>query len=91
MSTPSDWDLVTACLSPTKATITIPSAIERQARLLCDGMGKLRETDLDPSDGYPLHDWSHVRDSSEGAVKACAAFLRGHLRVKRGSALTQRV
>jgi len=76
----TDWDLIVACLSPTKGTITIHTAADRQARLLCDGMGKLSVADL-PADLYPLYDWSHVRDSSEAAVTECAKFLRQYLRL----------
>lgn len=77
----SDWQLVVAYLSPAKSSIAIPSGIERHARLLCDGMGHLAETDLDPTDSYPLYDWSHVRDSSDDAIAECAAFLRRFLRL----------
>ena len=86
MTTPSnqesltDRELVVACLSATKATITIPSGVDQHARLLCDGMGKLCEPDLDRRTATRCYDWSHVRDSSDKAAK-CAAYLRRYLRL----------
>lgn len=78
-STTNDWDLVVACLSPTKSTTKLSGEANLAARLLCDGMGKLSKADIDPVDNYPASDWSHVRDSSNEAIAACAAYLRSHL------------
>jgi hypothetical protein len=67
------WDLVVACLSPTKASVELSAEADLHARLLCDGFGKLdRRSDL-------VYDWSHVRDSSEAALDACAEFLTKYL------------
>jgi hypothetical protein len=74
----SDWDLVVACLG-IRSTIKLSREADLAARLLCDGMGRLSKSDLDPADYYPATDWSHVRDSSEAAVTQCAAYLRQHL------------
>lgn len=79
-ATPTDWDIIVACLSPTKATVTIPSGVDRHARFLCDGMGPLSQENLDPNDSYLLYDWSHVRDSSVEALAECAAYLRRYVR-----------
>lgn len=72
----ADWAMVVACLSPTKRLVTLTPEADLTARLLCDGMGKLSKADVDPVDGYPASDWSHVRDSSDEAITACAAYLR---------------
>jgi len=77
--TMSDWDIIVACLSPTQKTIDIGAEASLAARLLCDGQGQLMLADLDPIDNYPASDWSHVRDSSEPALRTCAAYLRQHL------------
>jgi len=73
-----DWDLVVACLG-IRRTIKLSNEADLAARLLCDGMGQLSKSDLDPADHYPATDWSHVRDSSEQAITRCAAYLRQHL------------
>jgi hypothetical protein len=76
----SSRELVVACLyhSP-DVRVEVSALVDRRARFLCDGFGNLSERDLDPTDSYPLYDWSHVRDSSDEAIEVCACFLRSQL------------
>lgn len=80
MSPATDWDLLVACLSPTKRTTKVPPAIEQEARMECDGFGSLKHCGLSSVQVLDLlWDWSHVRDSSPPAIAAAAKVLRAHL------------
>ncbi len=70
-STRTDWDLVVACLHHTGDLRTgLCISDEILVRRQADGLGER----LKPAHG--LMDWSHVRDSSDGAIARMAQLLR---------------
>ncbi|MEE9471800.1 MAG: hypothetical protein V3W32_08760 [Gemmatimonadota bacterium] len=69
-----DWDLLVACLSPTKSIVQLTVEDDEAARVLCDGFGEMSAAMLWNLEA--TFDWSHVRDSSERAIRKAAAFIR---------------
>ena len=81
MSAEKDWNLLVACLSPTKRTTKVPESVEKAARMECDGFGSLKHCGLSSVQVLDLMwDWSHVRDSSPSAISSAAKVLRTYLR-----------
>ena len=69
--TEADWTLIVDCLSYTGRYRDLLTPEQRkQARLLGDGFGKLDKGDPN------LFDWSHIRDSSAGALNDIVIYLR---------------
>lgn len=75
----NNWKLVCACLHYRGIASDLVSNDDHiKARKLADGFGpgQVPENDC-------FWDWSHVRDSSEEAVEAIAASLRGSVNEQR--------
>ncbi|MFZ5896434.1 MAG: hypothetical protein ACOY0T_35600 [Myxococcota bacterium] len=84
----NDRDLVVQCLHHNGALQIKSTEVQRRARLECDGFGDLKthaglpgqtKAERDAFIADLLWDWSHVRDSSDGALRRAAAVLRAHL------------
>ena len=76
--TMSDRELAWNCLDFTGMFHSIiPPESQWHAYCLCDGFGKMTSEQLRGINGG--WDWSHVRDSSDEAMKECAQFLREYL------------
>lgn len=68
-----DWSLVANCLHWNGSLHDhVGWQVRDGAWLLADGFGRLTLDELDEQSW----DWSHVRDSSETAIRAIAAYLR---------------
>jgi len=76
MSAPlSDWNLLVALLGPTgSCNLTLAPADKAAVRERCDGFGRMSWAEMEAL-GCEW-DWSHVRDSSEGAIADAASLAR---------------
>lgn len=77
----SRWEILVACLHYRGTCRDLPELArhQRAARLLCDGMGNLAGCEDESWFADALHDWSHVRDSSDAAMLRAAYYLAGAL------------